>query len=96
MRTRRTMNSELPMKEIRCRLSWVEFLDPLSEEKLGILLRGARFVRLRKGEVMVLGPEEHAERMLVVVAGQLQVFEVHSASEHELTLLLQCAEGPRE
>jgi len=80
------MNTDLPMREIRRRLLWVAFLAPLSEDELVVLLRGASFIRLEEGEVMVLGPQEHAERMLLVVAGQLQVFEVSLSSERELTL----------
>ena len=76
----------LPMREIRRRLSWVGFLSPLSEAELVELLRGARFVRLQDGEEIVVGPEEHAEQMLVVLAGQLQVFELSLSSERELTL----------
>jgi CRP/FNR family cyclic AMP-dependent transcriptional regulator len=64
----------------------VEFLAPLSEGELVVLLRDASFVRLDEGEVMVVGPREHAERMLLVVAGQLQVFEVSLSSEREFTL----------
>jgi CRP/FNR family cyclic AMP-dependent transcriptional regulator len=86
MRTRRTTNAEVPMREVRRRLSWVEFLAPLSEGELVVLLRDASFVRLDEGEVMVVGPREHAERMLLVVAGQLQVFEVSLSSEREFTL----------
>jgi CRP/FNR family transcriptional regulator len=74
------------MREVRRRLSWVEFLAPLSEGELVVLLRDASFVRLDEGEVMVVGPREHAERMLLVVAGQLQVFEVSLSSEREFTL----------
>ena len=65
----RTVSTDLPMREIRRRLSWVEFLAPLSEEELMALLRGARFLRLEEGKEMVVGPEEHAEWMLLVVAG---------------------------
>jgi CRP/FNR family transcriptional regulator, cyclic AMP receptor protein len=86
MRSDPVKNAELPMREIRRRLSWVEFLAPLSEGELLALLRGASFARLEEAEVMVLGPREHAERMLVVVAGQLQVYEVSFGSERELTL----------
>ena len=86
MRTRRTTNAEVPMREVRRRLSWVEFLAPLSEGELVVLLRDASFVRLDEGEVMIVGPREHAERMLLVVAGQLQVFEVSLSSEREFTL----------
>ena len=81
-----TVSTDLPMREVRRRLSWVGFLAPLSEAEMVTLLRDASFVRLEEGEVMVLGPEEHAERMLVVVAGQLQVYEVHLGSEREFTL----------
>jgi CRP/FNR family transcriptional regulator len=80
------MNTDLPMREIRRRLSWVGFLSPLSEAEMVTLLRGASFVRLEEGDEMVVGPQEHAERMLVVVAGQLQVFEVSLSSEREFTL----------
>jgi CRP/FNR family cyclic AMP-dependent transcriptional regulator len=82
----RIVRTDLPMMEIRRRLSWVEFLSPLSEEELVALLRGASFVRLEEGQEMVVGAEEHAERMLVLVAGQLQVYEVSLSSGHELTL----------
>ena len=74
------------MSEIKRRLSWVDFLSPCSDEELAALLRRATFVRLENGEVMVVGAKEHAERMLVVVAGQLQVFETSLRSERELTL----------
>jgi CRP/FNR family transcriptional regulator, cyclic AMP receptor protein len=86
MRNGRATKVELPMREIRRRLSWVEFLAPLSEAEMATLLRGADFVRLEDGEEMVVGPREHAERMLLVVAGQLQVFEVSLSSEREFTL----------
>ena len=36
--------------------------------------------------MLAVGPEEHAEWMLWVVAGQLQVFERSLASGRELTL----------
>ena len=80
------MNTDLPMREIRRRLSWVGFLAPLSEAEMVTLLRGASFVRLEGGEEMVVAPKEHAERMLLVVAGQLQVYEFSLSSERELTL----------
>ncbi len=80
------MSADLPMIEIRRRLSWVEFLEPLSEEELDDLVGRAGFVRLEKGEELVVGPEEQAERMLVTVAGQLQVYEVALSSGRELTL----------
>jgi CRP-like cAMP-binding protein len=80
------MKTDLPMREIRRRLSWVEFLSPLSEAEMTALLREARFVRLEEGKEMVVSPEEHAEWMLLMVAGQLQVFEASLSSGRELTL----------
>ncbi len=80
------MNAELPMVEIRRRLSWVDFLTPLSEEELEALVRRASFVRLEEGEVLIVAPEEQAERMLLLVAGQLQVYEVSLSSGREHTL----------
>jgi CRP-like cAMP-binding protein len=80
------MNGDMPMREIRRRLSWVGFLEPLSEEELDALVRGASFLRLDEGEVLVVGAEEQAERMLLLAAGQLQVYEVSQSTGHELTL----------
>jgi CRP-like cAMP-binding protein len=74
------------MAEIKRRLSWVEFLAPLSEEELDHLVGGASFVRLEEKEVLVVGPEEHAQRMLIAVEGQLQVYEVALSSGREHTL----------
>jgi CRP/FNR family cyclic AMP-dependent transcriptional regulator len=82
------------MTEIRRRLSWVDFLEPLSEEELNALVRDASFVRLEEGEVLVVGPEEHAERMLILVAGQLQVYEVSLSSGRELTLSVLASGSP--
>ena len=73
------------MEEIRRRLSWVDFLEPLSEDELNALLRRANFLRLEEGQEHTIGAEEQAERMLLLVDGQLQVFVV-SPSGRELTL----------
>src|SRR5919202_5658986 len=84
------MSAEIPpIEEIKRSLSWVEFLEPLSEEELDERVGHSDFERLEAGEVLVVGPEEHAQRMLVVVAGQLQVYEValNSGREHTLWVL---------
>jgi CRP-like cAMP-binding protein len=80
------MDADLPLRELTRRLSWVEFLAPLSEDTLKDLLARASFVRLEEGEVMIVGPSEHAEWMLLVVAGQLQVYEVSLSTQREFTL----------
>ena len=59
------------MVEIKRRLSWVEFLAPLSEDELEDLVRVVSFVRLERREELVVGNEEQAERMLLAVEGQL-------------------------
>ena len=73
------------MEEMKRRLSWVDFLAPLSEDELDDLLRRADFLWLEEGEERTIGPEEQAERMLLLVEGQLQVY-VLTPSGHELTL----------
>lgn len=74
------------MSEIRQRLSWVPFLTPLSGEELDGLLGRTEFVQLDEEEVLAVGPEEHAKRMLLAVVGQLQVYEIALSSGRELTL----------
>jgi hypothetical protein len=49
-------------------------------------VRRADFLRLDEGAERVVGPEAHAEGMLIPVAGQLQVYEVSLSSERERTL----------
>ena len=56
------MTAEMPtMEEIRRRLSWVSFLEPLSDEELDDLMGRAGFVRLEEREELVVGPEEHSQ-----------------------------------
>jgi len=80
-----TIRANLPTEEIKRRLSWVDFLAPLSEDELDGLLRRASFLRLEEGEVRDISAEEQSERMLLLVDGQLQVY-VMAPSERELTL----------
>ena len=80
-----TRHTGLPLEEMRRRLSWVEFLAPLSEDELDGLLRRASFLRLQEGEEHTIGAQEQSERMLLLVDGQLQVYVV-APSGRELTL----------
>ena len=53
------MTAEMPSKEeLKRSLSWVEFLEPLSEEEFDVLVEHASFVQLEAGEELVLSPEE--------------------------------------
>ena len=82
VRTYRAMKGELSMAEIRRRLSWGGFLAPLSESELDdLLLRRATFVRLAERQELIIGSEEQAERMLLVAAGQLQVYVMSPQGE---------------
>ena len=66
-------------------LAWVPFLEPLSEDERGQLAPRLTFTTLEAGETFVVGPEEHAKRMVLLLRGQLQVYE-QDPSERELTL----------
>jgi CRP/FNR family transcriptional regulator, cyclic AMP receptor protein len=72
-------------KELAELLSWVEFLEPLSEEEQGWLTGRLTCTTLEANETFVVGPEEHAERMVLVLRGQLQVYE-SDPSGREMTL----------
>lgn len=87
MRRRRcTVDTDLPLEDIKRRLSWVDFLAPLSEEELDDLVGRTGLVQLEAAEVLVVSPKEHAEHMLLTVEGQLQVYEIALSSGRELTL----------
>jgi CRP/FNR family cyclic AMP-dependent transcriptional regulator len=88
------MVARLDISEIRRRLSWVDFLSPLSEGELEDLARGASLVHLERGEELIVGNEEQAERMLIAVAGQLQVYEITLSSGRELTLSVLASGSP--
>jgi hypothetical protein len=66
-------------------LSWAEFLEPLSEEEQGSLARRLSCSNLEAGETFLVNPEEHDKRMVLVLRGQLQVYE-SDPSWRELTL----------
>ena len=72
-------------EELERLLAWVPFLEPLSEDERGWLALRLTFTTLEAGETFVVGPEEHAQRMVLVLRGQLQVYE-KDPSERELTL----------
>ena len=68
--------SENPSAEERQQLlSWVPFLESLSEDEHAWLARRLSCTRLEAGDAFVVGPEEHAERMVLLLRGQLQVYE---------------------
>jgi CRP/FNR family cyclic AMP-dependent transcriptional regulator len=78
------MESRSP-EELERLLGWVAFLEPLSEDERAWLAQRLTFTTLEAGETFVVGPEEHAQRMVLLLRGQLQVYEV-DPSGRELTL----------
>ena len=72
-------------KELQRFLSWVPFLEPLSEDERAWLALRLTFTTLEAGETFVVAPEEHAQRMVLLLRGQLQVYEM-DPSGRELTL----------
>jgi hypothetical protein len=66
-------------------LSWVEFLEPLSEEERDWLAQRLSCSNLEAGETFSVDPEEHDEQMVLVLRGQLQVYESNPSGK-ELTL----------
>jgi CRP/FNR family cyclic AMP-dependent transcriptional regulator len=74
-----------PAEALRGPLSWVPFLEPLSEAEWGWLLARLSCTSLEAGEIFTVGPQEHAERVVLVLRGQLQVYE-RDPLGRELTL----------
>lgn len=72
-------------QELERLLAWVPFLEPLSEDERGRLALRLTFATHDAGETFIVGPEEHAQRMVVLLRGQLQVYET-DPSGRELTL----------
>jgi hypothetical protein len=60
------MRDDPTLGEIRRRLAWVGFLEPLPEAELDDLTRRADFLRLGEGEVLVVGSEARATTLRLV------------------------------
>ena len=79
------MTENSSAEELQRLLSLVDFLEPLSEGVLRELARSTRCTGLKVGEGFIVGPEEHSEQMLLLLSGQVQVFET-DPSGRELTI----------
>ena len=62
------------MEELKRLLSFVDVLEPLSEEELGALAARCTAVRLDGNELLV-GPEEHADHVLLLLRGRVLTHE---------------------
>ena len=62
------------MEELKRLLSLVDILEPLSDEELGALAMRCTVVRLDGNELLV-GPEDHAEHVLLLLRGRVLTYE---------------------
>jgi hypothetical protein len=58
------------MEELKRLLSFVDVLEPLSDEELEALAARCTVVRLDDNELLV-GPEEHADHVLLLLRGRV-------------------------
>ena len=72
-------------EELERLLAWVPFLEALSEGERSWLAARLALATLEEGDTFLVGSEEHAERMVLVLDGQLQVYE-EDPSGREWTL----------
>jgi CRP/FNR family transcriptional regulator len=76
-------------EEPRALFCWVPFLEPLSEEEQAWLAERLSYISLEKGETFSVAPEEHTERMVVVLSGQLQVYESDPSGRELILAVLE-------
>ena len=62
------------VEELKRLLSFVDVLEPLSGEELGVLAARCSVVRLDGPELFV-GPEEHADRLVLLLRGRALTYE---------------------
>ena len=83
------MIEDLPVGKLKRLLSWVGFLEPLSEGQLGELARRITCGRIEAGEVLAVEPEEHGQRMLLLLVGQAQVYETNPSGREFTFVVLE-------
>jgi CRP/FNR family transcriptional regulator, cyclic AMP receptor protein len=65
----------IPLEELERLLAMVDVFEPLPPPELRALSSGASLERLRTGETMMVGPREHARRVIVLLSGRATVYE---------------------
>src|SRR3712207_6227529 len=70
------MTQWLRLDELERRLALVDVFERLPPWELRALASGASLKRLRPGETMMVGPREHAERVIVLLSGRASVYEL--------------------
>ena len=71
----RAVSEWMPLEELERLFTLVDVFEPLPPRELRALASGASLERLAAGETMLVGPREHAQRMIVLLAGRAQVYE---------------------
>jgi CRP/FNR family transcriptional regulator len=64
----------IPLEELERLLAMVDVFEPLPPPELRALSSGASLERLRTGEAMMVGPREHARRVIVLLSGRATVY----------------------
>jgi hypothetical protein len=75
----------IPLDELDRLLAMVDVFEPLPPRELRALSRGASLERLKTGETMMVGPREHARRVIVLLSGRASIYEP-GPHGHRLTL----------
>jgi CRP/FNR family cyclic AMP-dependent transcriptional regulator len=65
----------MDLQELRQLLALVDVFERLPPEELRVLASGASLQRLGAKETMMVGPREHARRVLVLLSGRATVYE---------------------
>ena len=69
------MTEWIPLDDLERLLAMVDVFEPLPPPELRALSSGASLERLRTGETMMVGPREHARRVIVLLSGRATVYE---------------------
>ena len=69
------MTEWIPLEELDRLLAMVDVFEPLPAWELRAIASGASLERLRSRERMMVGPREHARRVIVLLSGRVTVYE---------------------
>lgn len=65
----------MDLQELQRLLAMVDVFEPLAPPELRALASGASLERLGAGETMMVGPREHARRVIALLCGRATVYE---------------------
>ena len=71
----RSVTEWISLDELEHLLAMVDVFEPLPPWELRALSGGASLERLKSGEAMMVGPREHARRVIVLLTGRATVYE---------------------